>query len=68
MATQSNILDWEILWAEEPSGLQSLGSQRVGHSLTTKQQHISFYALWTELYPLNIHMLTSLSPCEYIWR
>ena len=31
MATHSSILDWEILWAEEPSGLQSMGSQRVRH-------------------------------------
>ena len=22
---------WEILWTEEPGGLQSMGSQRVGH-------------------------------------
>ena len=31
MATQSNILTWEIPYTEEPGGLQSLGSQRVGH-------------------------------------
>ena len=28
-------------WTEEPGGLQSLGSQRVGHKLTTKQQQQS---------------------------
>ena len=28
MATHSNILVWEILWTEEPSGLQSMGSQK----------------------------------------
>ena len=27
MATHSSILGWEILWTEEPGGLQSLGSQ-----------------------------------------
>ena len=27
MAIQSNILAWEIPWMEEPSGLQSMGSQ-----------------------------------------
>ena len=32
MATQSSILDWRIPWTEEPSGLQSMGSQRVGHN------------------------------------
>ena len=25
-------------WTEEPGGLQSMGSQRVGHDLATKQQ------------------------------
>ena len=38
MATHSSILAWEIPWTEEPGGLQSLGSQRVGHNLVTKQQ------------------------------
>ena len=28
MATQSSILAWEISWTEEPSGLQSMGSQK----------------------------------------
>ena len=27
MATHSSILTWEIPWTEEPSGLQSMGSQ-----------------------------------------
>ena len=30
MATHSSVLAWEILWREEPGGLQSMGSQRVG--------------------------------------
>ena len=30
-ATHSSILAWRISWAEEPGGLQSMGSQRVGH-------------------------------------
>ena len=32
MATHSSILAWEILWTEEPGGLQSMGLQRVGHN------------------------------------
>ena len=36
MATHSSILGWRIPWTEEPGGLQSIGSQRVGHSLVTK--------------------------------
>ena len=31
MATHSSILTWEIPWTEEPGGLQSTGSPRVGH-------------------------------------
>ena len=30
MATHSSILTWKIPWTEEPSGLQSMGLQRVG--------------------------------------
>ena len=32
MATHSSILAWEILWSEESGGLQSMGSQTVGHN------------------------------------
>ena len=32
MATHSSILAWKIPWPEEPGGLQSMGSQRVGHN------------------------------------
>ena len=31
MATCSTILAWRIPWTEKPGGLQSTGSQRVGH-------------------------------------
>ena len=30
MATHSSIVAWKIPWTEEPGGLQSMGSQRVG--------------------------------------
>ena len=35
MATHSSILAWRIPWTEESSGLQSTGSQRVGHDWVT---------------------------------
>ena len=35
MVTHSSILAWKISWAEEPGGLQSMGSQRVGHDWVT---------------------------------
>ena len=31
MATHSSILAWRIPWTEEPGGLQSMESPRVGH-------------------------------------
>ena len=31
MATHSSVLAWIIAWTEEPGGLQSRGSQKVGH-------------------------------------
>ena len=41
MATHSSILAWEILWTEEPGGLQSMRSQRVGRDLATEHHHQS---------------------------
>ena len=38
MATHSSNLAWKITWTEEPGELQSLGLQRVGRNLVTKQQ------------------------------
>ena len=32
MATHSSVLAWKIPWMEEPGGLQSMGSLRVGHN------------------------------------
>ena len=41
MATHSSILAWRIPGTKEPGGLQSMGSQRVGHNLVTEQQQQS---------------------------
>ena len=38
MATHSSILARKIAWTEGPDGLQSMGSQKVGHDLATKWQ------------------------------
>ena len=35
MATHSSILAWRISWTEEPGGLRSMGSQKVGHDRVT---------------------------------
>ena len=41
MATHSSIPAWRIPWTEEPGGLQSMGSQRAGHTeeLTLRAFH-----------------------------
>ena len=38
MATHSSILALEIPWAEEPGGLQSMGSQTVRYDSAAEQQ------------------------------
>ena len=40
MATHSSILAWEILWTEEPGGLQTMVLQRLRHDLVSKQQYL----------------------------
>ena len=45
MATYSSILAWGILWTEEPGGLQSMGSQRVGHDWMTEHTGMPDYKL-----------------------
>ena len=54
MATHSSILPWRMPWTEEPGGLQSIGSQRVGHNLEwlSTVQHI--YIPYT-ISSLSIH-------------
>ena len=38
MAAHYSILAGRMPWTVEPDGLQSMGSQRVGHNLATEQQ------------------------------
>ena len=45
MAPHPSVLAWDILWTEEPGGLPSSGSQRVGHDLTRR---LSTHALQTQ--------------------
>ena len=35
MATHSGILSWRTPWTEKSGGLQSMGSQRIGHDQVT---------------------------------
>ena len=43
MATHSSTPAWRIPWTKEPSGLYSMGSQRVGHDLASKPLYIYIY-------------------------
>ena len=43
MATHSSILAWRIPWTDEPSGQQSMGSQRVRHDQETNISQIPFH-------------------------
>ena len=52
MANHSSTLAWKIPWTEEPGGLQSMGSQRVGHDWATS---------------LSLYCQTSLSFCVDIF-
>ena len=42
MAPHSNTLAWKIPWTEEPGGLQSMGSLRVGHDRGTSLSLFTF--------------------------
>ena len=46
MVTHSSSLALEILWTEEPGGLQSMGLQRVKHDSVTKQPPPMCQLLW----------------------
>ena len=70
MATHSSILAWENPQTEEPGGLQSMGSKRVGHELarsaracarTHTHTHIANPQQFPHLFPL-----ASLLECRVI--
>ena len=50
MAIHSSILAWKIPQTEEPGGLQSMGSQRVGQDWAAKQ--------------LDINIVLHAAPCS----
>ena len=68
-ATHSSILAWRILWMEEPGGLQSIGSHRVGHNWSDlARTHICTYVcaqwfshVWLRVTPWTAACQTPLS-------
>ena len=47
MTIHSSILAWRVPWTEEPGGLQSMESQRVGHDWATKHRYRAFEEFYT---------------------
>ena len=45
MASHSSTLACKIPWTEEPGGLQSTGSQRVGHESVSKRERLQLESL-----------------------
>ena len=60
MATHSSILAWKIPWTEEPGGLQSIGSHRVGHDCSDLAQHCPAEPWLNNFFPVE----TSLNICS----
>ena len=63
MATHSSILAWRIPWTEEPGGLQSKGSRRVGHNWTTLLLPLFMTVIKQSKKPLRTEGLISLGLC-----
>ena len=61
-AIHSSVPGWRIPWMEEPGGLQSTGSQRVGHDWKTKH---STRIIWTLIW--NIYLKTLRKWYVYIF-
>ena len=49
MAPHSSTLAWKIPWMEEPGGLQSMRSLKVGHDWVTSLSLFTFHALEKEM-------------------
>ena len=62
MATHSSILAWKISWTEKPGGLQSMGSQNIGHGWATNILSLSY------CYLLSVCLIYFFSPVLMIWK
>ena len=62
MATHSSILAWRIPWTEEPGGLQSIGSQRVGQDWVT-DTYLAFFMVQHS----HLYMTTEETSALTIW-
>ena len=61
MAPHSNTLAWKLPWMEEPGGLQSVGSLRVGHDWATSfSLSLSLFTFTFHFHALEKEMATPL--------
>ena len=54
MATHSSILTWRISWAEEPGGLQPMGSQRVSVYRRSQSASVLYHGCFARAHPPNL--------------
>ena len=78
MAPHSSIFAWKIPWTEKPGGLQSMGSQRVGHDFTFTFMHniqakvhaaLEFFTLsrWRTSRKINLHNKQNFKKYIYLY-
>ena len=71
MATHSSILAWRIAGTEEPGGLPSIGSHRVGHDWCDLAAAASSLCLWCaisyHLLPFSSHTCASPAPSNWLY-
>ena len=68
MATHSSLIAWRIQWAEEPGGLQSMGSHRGGHdretnTFTFRHVYLRNTCLYLDIYAWPVYDSKQLSVC-----
>ena len=78
IATNSSILAWKIPWTEEPGGLQSMGSWRVGHDWVAehwalserkiKETFIVWRNEWKKKYLVTFYFLFPFRHCNHRLR
>ena len=62
MAIYSSVLAWGIPWIEEPGGLQSMGSKRVGHNSLNVCIHAQLHPTLKSILFAHIHKKISKLP------
>ena len=65
MAIHSSILAWRIPWTEEPGGLQSIGSHRVGHNWSNLA--CTFWQVLTPHCGLDLHFPDVYQSSKTFW-